>query len=91
MHAQRRYERGQARQKVERLQNDVRRAVAIGSLELQPHIALGGEREPLNRDGGAAHVAGEPFKLPGLLRFDAGAGVERKARVLRDTSPRLLL
>jgi len=91
MHAQRRYERGQARQKVERLQNDVRRAVAIGSLELQAHIALGGEREPLNRDGGGGSRSGravQASRLAPLRRWcRRGAKSPRTARHLSSAPP----
>jgi hypothetical protein len=39
-------------------------------------VAALGEGEPLEGDCGPAHVAHQPFELPGLPSFDAGAGVQ---------------
>ena len=48
-------------------------------------MALGRERQPFDRHGGAAHVAGEPLELRSLLGLDAKAGGRRPIRArLRD-------
>lgn len=51
-----------------------------GGLEPIAHVALGCERQPLDRHRGAAHVAGQPFQLVTLLGFDADARSVRRSR-----------
>lgn len=69
------YKGGQACQKVERFQYDVRGAVAIRVFQPIAYFTLSGEREPLDRDSGPAEVAREPFELRARVCFDADTGV----------------
>ena len=76
MSARRGHERGEAREEVERLEQNLSGTVAIRALQL--HFAALGEREPLLRHRRAAHVAAQPLELAALLRFDPRARVQRK-------------
>jgi hypothetical protein len=46
VHARPRHPLGEARDEIQRLEHDVRGAVAIRGLQLVAHLALRGEREP---------------------------------------------
>ena len=65
--------------KIQRLEDDVRRAVPVGRLELVADIAVRRERQAPFRDGRAADVATQPLKLVPLVRLCRDPGVERKA------------
>ena len=62
------------------------------SESLRPsHVALWSECESFHRDGGPADVACKPLEFCTRVRLDADAGVQRKARILRDAFCRPLL
>jgi hypothetical protein len=68
--------RGGPRTKIERLEQDVSRTVAIRSLQPIVNIALRRKCEPLDGDRRPAHVTREPLKLCALVGLDADAGVQ---------------
>jgi hypothetical protein len=70
------HERGQPRQEIERLEDHVRRAVAIRRFELQANVPALREREPLLGHGRSAHVAAEPFELATRVRLDPNSGMQ---------------
>ncbi len=92
MHPRRRHERSQAREEVERLEHHMRRAVAIGALQLHAHIAALGGREPLLGNGRAAYVSAQRLELAArACPSDADACVQEKpaarATPSRSSSP----
>ena len=61
MLARRRHERREARQEVQRLEDHVRRTVAVHALQFQPNVAALRQRQPLLGNRGPAHVADQPW------------------------------
>ena len=59
VHPRHGHQDGETGEEVQRLEQDVGGAVAVGGLEPIAHPALGRERQPFDRYGGTAHIAGE--------------------------------
>ena len=74
-----RHQRGQAGNKVERVEHDMGGAVAKRPFEFVDDLAtlIGGET--LVGDGGSGDVTAELFQLVALVGFAAGGGMEREA------------
>ena len=76
-----RRQRGEAGDKVEWIEHDMRRAVAKGLLEPNDDLPAFVHREPLVGDGGAGDGAAELFELVTLVGLAAGCGVPGKTRL----------
>ena len=59
---------GQPGDKIERLEDDVRRAVPIGGFQLLADISVRRERQALLRNGWPTDVAAQPLELVALIR-----------------------
>lgn len=67
---------GQSRQEIQRFENDVGGAVAVRGLERVADVALGRERESLDRHGRTGNVAAESFQFIALMDRGGDAGVQ---------------
>ena len=63
---------------VERLEDDVRGAIAVRCLELVTHLAIGGERQAFFRHCWAGNVAAQTFQLPAFIRPGHHTGMQRE-------------
>jgi hypothetical protein len=61
VHARRRHQRRQARHQLQRLEHDLRRAIAVRRLERITDLALGGQCQALAGHGRATHVTAQPL------------------------------
>jgi hypothetical protein len=73
---------------VERLEEHVGGAVAVGGLEGVAEVAAGGERQALVREGRATDIATQALELLELAAADADAGVQGEAAHLREEPAR---
>lgn len=62
------YQGCQLGDEIQRLENDMRGAIAIRGFQFVPDIAIRGEREALFRNSRAADIAAQPFELGTLIR-----------------------
>ena len=67
---------GEPLQQFEGIEQEVRGAVRQGVPELQHHLPLGSQREPVLRDDRPQRVPAEPLETVPLVGRDAHAGIE---------------
>ena len=79
MQARARHQRGQSLHKLQRRQHDVARAILIGTLQLQHHLAHAVATEPFIGNGGAGDIAAQPFQCGALRGVTAHRCVQAKA------------
>src|SRR5258707_13562481 len=70
---------GQSRQEIQRFENDVGGAVAVRGLERVADVALGRERESLDRHRRAGNLAVDAVPFMALMGRSAGAAVRGKS------------
>jgi hypothetical protein len=83
IHPGARHQSGQAGQKIQRLEDHVRRTVPVRRLQGVANMALCREREPLDRHRWAGNVAAQPLECAPLIRPGRNPGVQRESRRLR--------
>jgi hypothetical protein len=69
MHSRSRHEGSEAREKVQRLEANVRPSGPIRRLHPVAHFTLRRERDTFHRHRGPRHVAGEPLELIAFIGF----------------------
>ena len=75
--------------KIQWLQYDVRCTIPIDGFELNPNIALAGERQPLFRDGRTCDVATQLFEFLPLVGLCANTGSEELAQLVHSIARRI--